>query len=929
VTSTQKYVSLSAPRSGAPRRGVRASVLALLLTLTSAVLLLAVPGHARATGNASQAAAFLESAQNSDGGFGSKQGGSSEPTATLWASLALLAGGKNPNDEFLKNGKSADQYIASHAGGLTSLEQLGLLAMVQYGGDFPSGHYGDPVAKISSQLSAESVRTDPAGSALAALGLLAAGTPEAKELATSTAQTLLEIRTSDGAWGPSGNADSASSALALQLLAKTGVVGKTDPVVTSGVTYLAEAQANDGAIAASTRIASAGGHGSVPATAFTVQALAAYGLPPITNETGKTVRYGLTQYQQRGTGGLSSDGSIYSPVRPSVAETAMAFPAFNGDTFPITPVAAVTAGPEAAKKGTKASKEAGEGHDTESSRVSSGTSKTGVSATTDTESESNPGAFQQAQAESAGHTSGKKAQAKKEHKGEQGKKPKPEEKAKKSQGSSEAGGTDVSGTVVGTESAPALKSKAGALDDGLSNKQKALIGLGALLLSLAITGVVVERMRPRPAGAPPLAFAAAGAVARPTGRGLWRAGGFSARDAATGAKFTLRRRWPMIALGAIGVALIVFPLATGMFTKAPKGAVMVSAFAPYMQQQKLDHYSGDYEQVKGYATELQTTAPALLFPGTKGAKERRERLLEGSPETAMFLKQWPGVKRTLGGMLGTMQANRGNYEAVAALPSFRLFPWFFVIPGALLIALAIGALIFARRRPRSWVPVRRAAIAIGVGLILAPIVFGMFSRAPKGAEMVSAFKTVETRKLVQEVQGDFGTVAVGQGALAGELYPALKAKGFTAKEIAKKLPATENLNKNWITILNDLTPMIGVMSDNVVNYDAVAAMPPFGIFPWLFVLAGLSALAFAFLAGQVPSPRGRRTEASGNAAPPVGDPGPVDTPAGPAGGGSSGSLAGAPPPAGPPRVAVGSGAAVGGNGASSSAEPAALETNRS
>ncbi|HVW47537.1 MAG TPA: prenyltransferase/squalene oxidase repeat-containing protein [Solirubrobacterales bacterium] len=826
--------------------------------LSLALLLLGAGGEgtALAAGNASRAAAFLESAQNSDGGFGAKQGDGSDPIATLWASLALEAAGKNPGDEFLKNGHSADQYIAAHSGETTSLEGLGLMALVGFGGRFPAGHYGDPVAKITAALSEEALRQDPEGAAIAALGLLAAGTPEAEELAASTARTLLERHTSDGAWGPSGNADSAATALALQLIAKTGVANAEDPVVAGAVEYLKAAQANDGAIAASTRIASAGGHGSVPATAFTVQALAALGLPPITTETGKTVRYGLTQYQQQSTGGLSSDGSIYSPVRPSVAETAMAFPAFNGDTFPLTPVAAVTAGPEAAKKGTKASKEAGEGHDTESNRVSSGTSKTGVSSSTGTETESNPGAFEKARAESAGHTAGKKASAKPERKGKKGEPEKERPRQKSANGGEGSGGPQVSGTVVGTESAPALKAKAGALDDGLSNKQKAVIALGVLLAALLVAGVVAERMRPRPAGAPPLALAATGAVLRPTGRGLWRAGGFAARHAETGSRFTVRRRPALIALAAIGVALVVFPLATGMFGKAPKGATMVSAFAPYMEQQRLDGYVHDFDQVKDFAAELQTKAPALLLPGVKDAEERKERFLKQSPEAALFLTQWPKVDHTLGGMLGTIQANRGNYEAVAALPSFRLFPWFFVIPGALLIALALGGLLFARRRPRSWVPVRRAAIAIGVCLCLAPLIFGMFSRAPRGQAMVSAFKTVETRKLVEEVQSDFGTVAIGQGVVAGEIWPKLEAGGLSAGQIAKKLPASEDLNKNWTKILNDLTPMIGVMSDNVANYRAVVALPPFGLFPWLFLVAGLAALGLALVAGRMASAQG-------------------------------------------------------------------------
>src|SRR4051794_34800341 len=87
--------------------------------------------QAHAAGNASAAAGFAEDAQNADGGFGVKQGRASDPTATLWASVALLAAGRNPRDEFLKNGQSADGYLVAHRSSFRSLEQLGLLAIVQ------------------------------------------------------------------------------------------------------------------------------------------------------------------------------------------------------------------------------------------------------------------------------------------------------------------------------------------------------------------------------------------------------------------------------------------------------------------------------------------------------------------------------------------------------------------------------------------------------------------------------------------------------------------------------------------------------------------------------------------------------------------------------------------------------------------------------
>ena len=653
-----------------------ATAIARRLALCGAValaLLAATPfagftgSTARAAGNASAAAGFIESAQNSDGGFGAKQGGASDPTASLWATVALIAAGKNPRDEFLKNGRSADDYLAAKSGGMNSLEQLGLLAMAQYGGQFGAGRYGDPVAKIGSLLSGEAVRVDPRGASLAALGLLAAGTEEGQKLAGATAQALLEIRTSDGAWGPSGNADSVSTALALQVLAATGAVGADDPAVRGGVEYLKAAQANDGAIAASTRIASAGGGGSVPATAFTAQAFDALGLAPPRTSTGKTVRYGLTQYQQRSSGGLTSSGSIYSPVAPTVTETAQAYSAFNGDTFPLRSVASVTGGPEAKKKGTDKSREEGEGKDTSSTRVSNGSSSEGVSGSGESNGKmADPGAFKQALAGSAGDTSGKDASNKEDHKGE------PDKEAKEGEAADSGGGDEVSGTVVGAQSAPGLKSKAGALDDGISNQQRAMIALVVLLAAMGAAGIFFERMHPRPADAPPLPFAAAMATwvaLHPARAALWRAGGFTARDPATGGLLTARRRWPLLAVGLVGLGLLLFPFATGMFEKAPKGAAMIAAFHPYMEQQSLDRYERDFGQVRDYAHEVQTTAPAALLPDVDDPEQRRQEFLESSPQVALFSQLWPDVDRRIGGMLGTIQANKAT-----TTPSPRCLP---------------------------------------------------------------------------------------------------------------------------------------------------------------------------------------------------------------------------------------------------------------
>ena len=66
------------------------------------------------------------------------------------------------------------------------------------------------------------------------------------------------------------------------------------------------------------------------------------------------------------------------------------------------------------------------------------------------------------------------------------------------------------------------------------------------------------------------------------------------------------------------------------------------------------------------------------------------------PAITEFSAEWPTIVVDFNPMVATMSDNVDNYDAVAALPSFDLFPWFFVIPGAL---VAILALVAMRSRP--------------------------------------------------------------------------------------------------------------------------------------------------------------------------------------------------------------------------------------
>jgi hypothetical protein len=798
-------------RSGHSHPLVLASVICLLALVSA--LIPSAPAAAT-SGDASAAAGFIESAQNKDGGFGPKRSGASNPQASLWAAAALLAAGRNPADESLKNATSLDDYLAAHASAYVSLSNLGLLTLVQSAAT-GSSSYGDPGAKLEDRLTPQAARQDPTGGALAILGLLALGTPAAREVAGSAAQSLLGSPTPDGGWGSGGLSDSASTALVLQALAASGAASAQSSVVVAGVAYLHKAQANDGSIAASIRTDQAIASGSVTATAFTIQALNALGEPSLRTPTGKTVLQGLAQYQQRSSGGLTSDGSLYSQVPPSVTETAEAFAAFDGITFPLARVARQSTPRRSSSATTPA----------HSNHVSSGTAAQGVSNASGTGADQ--GAFKQGSAaptptRGAAHPGSSAARKHASHRSASGQGPV---------------GTSVSGEVVGQAKPAKLVAAAGQKPGGLTSAEKATLSLAGLLLACLLLGAALDARRPRTDGRSTAAIAVAGAAALLAG----------ARGRGSLAPF---------AVLLVGFGLIVFPLATHMLDRAPKGEQMIKAFKPYMQSDRLTSYESEVKQLDEGFAQGGARGPGLLSPHASRAAQSR-RFAAATPELIQFEKQWPSASRTLTTLIHTIRFNRTDYQAVAALPRFSLFPWFFIVPGALLALLAAAALAV----PGTWRPVRWAILALGIALLAAPLAFGMWSRAPKGAELVSAFRTVETRRLVTAVQGDFATVTTGEGSLSGELLPALEGRGLSTAAIDRAMPAVAQMEGHWIQILQSLTPMIGVMSDNVRNYQAVAALPAFTVFPWLFLAAGLlllALLAVAATGGRLPMIRRSR-----------------------------------------------------------------------
>lgn len=290
------------------------------------------------------------------------------------------------------------------------------------------------------------------------------------------------------------------------------------------------------------------------------------------------------------------------------------------------------------------------------------------------------------------------------------------------------------------------------------------------------------------------------------------------------------RRWPLVVILVLGIGLAAAPAIFQMFSRAPAGGDMIADFRPFMTEETLTEFRGYLDEIGAARDEADAEIAADEYP-----------------QVATFVEQWGAIDADMSDMLDTIDANRGRFDGVSALPPFALFPWCFVIPGVLLVVVAGVSL---RRTGTGRASLTVPLVVLGVGLLLAPAVFQMFTRAPGGQAMIADFEPLMTRDRVTTIQSYFITIGAAEGQLRNDAVPdALEA------DPSASFPASQQLSEDWPAVVSDLSGMVGAMADNLDNYEGIAALPPFGLFPWFFVVPGVAVVALALAARPPRSPR--------------------------------------------------------------------------
>lgn len=259
------------PRAaGSPtRRAAGAGTALLVLLLASAASLAGPEGRAHA-GGAESTRAWLERAQNGDGGFGTAPGASSSPAMTGWAMLGLEAAGRNPLD-VRRDGRTPVDYLRGRAGDLRSTGDLERTILTVVGaGMSPRSFAGrDLVAALRDRRLRDGSFQGQVN--LTAFGILALRAAGSTGLVVS-ATWLRRMQNADGGWGfrPGASSDPDSTGAVLQALKAAGEGGGA---VSTGVGYLRRVQERDGGWALAEQ-----GPSNSQSTAWAVQGLVAAGV---------------------------------------------------------------------------------------------------------------------------------------------------------------------------------------------------------------------------------------------------------------------------------------------------------------------------------------------------------------------------------------------------------------------------------------------------------------------------------------------------------------------------------------------------------------------------------------------------------------------------------------------------------------------------
>ncbi|MDN5896952.1 MAG: hypothetical protein L0H93_23380, partial [Nocardioides sp.] len=229
----------------------------------------------------------------------------------------------------------------------------------------------------------------------------------------------------------------------------------------------------------------------------------------------------------------------------------------------------------------------------------------------------------------------------------------------------------------------------------------------------------------------------------------------------------------------LGIFLIVFPLATGMFAKVQGVERLTNSLRPSFETAALEQTRTDLDTMQAMSDQLQTeTLPAL--PGALGMTpgQFQSYMAQSFPDVSSGISQLDTIMPSFQGLVGDLEAQQSNFHRADQVPTgflpSTLLPYFFVIPGVLLFVTGMAGLIVGGRGGAGWSSAALGlSLVFGIVFVVSPFVLSVPAKAQVVDDLQTAFGSVFTNEGAASVRADMATVQDMADQLQSETLPAL------------------------------------------------------------------------------------------------------------------------------------------------------------
>ncbi|GBE58112.1 hypothetical protein BMS3Abin01_01041 [bacterium BMS3Abin01] len=147
----------------------------------------------------------------------------------------------------------------------------------------------------------------------------------------------------------------------------------------------------------------------------------------------------------------------------------------------------------------------------------------------------------------------------------------------------------------------------------------------------------------------------------------------------------------------VGLLLIIMPFGYQMFDRASAGADMMADFEPVLTRENVDTFQVHMQTFAGMQEDMNKMLPA--FAQAMGMTEDQLNQMIGDqfPQLAKGMQEMDRMGQDFNMVVTVMDNNVENFQKANELP-MRNMPWYFIIAGAVVVALGTAQLFVPAKK---------------------------------------------------------------------------------------------------------------------------------------------------------------------------------------------------------------------------------------